>query len=99
MNTTGKKFGGRKKGSTNKTTPEAKAIIQKIITDELAFLPLYLDSLTIQHRVEALIKLLPFAVAKMSHLELDAQLTSYQFTPVTIIANDPIKLQKDEAEN
>jgi len=99
MNTTGKKFGGRKKGSTNKTTPEAKAIIQKIITDELAFLPLYLDSLTIQHRVEALIKLLPYVMPKQSHIELDAQLTSYQFTPVTIIANEPIKIQSNEAEN
>lgn len=98
MNNTGKKFGGRAKGTKNRTPSETKDAIQKLIAEELKYFTLYLDTLKPKERLEIIVKLLPFAVAKMSHLELDTPLTSYNFTLVTIIANEPIKIQKDEAE-
>jgi len=90
---------GRPKGAVNKTTAEAKDILAKIVSGELEYLPLHLDSLKIKDRLELLVKLLPYVMPKQHYIELDAEIASYQFTPVTIIANEPIKLQKDEAEN
>ena len=37
-NTTGKKFGGRQKGTTNKRTYEARALVEKMGFDPLEFL-------------------------------------------------------------
>lgn len=90
---------GRPKGAVNKTTGETKDILAKIVSGELDYLPLYLDSLKVKDRLEILIKLLPYVMQKQSYIELNAEVASYQFTPVTIIANEPIKIQNDEAEN
>jgi hypothetical protein len=90
---------GRPRGVGNKVTKEAKDVLASFVSGELEYLQLYMDSLKVKDRLELLIKLLPYVMPKQSYIELDAQVESYQFTPVTIIANEPIKLQKDETEN
>lgn len=87
---------GRPKGAVNKTAAATKDILADIVKGELEYLELHLDSLKIKDRVEVLIKLLPYITPKMNHIELDAEITQYSFTPVTIIANEPIKILKDE---
>jgi hypothetical protein len=86
---------GRPKGAVNKTAAATKDILADIVKGELEYLELHLDSLKVKDRIEVLIKLLPYVTPKMNHIELDAEVTSYTFTPVTIIANETLKVLPD----
>jgi hypothetical protein len=88
---------GRPKGAVNKTAAITKDILAGIVAGELEYLSLNLDCLKVKDRLEILVKLLPYVVPRK--IELDAEVTTYTFTPVTIIANEPIKIQSDETEN
>ena len=65
-NTTGKKFGGRQKGTPNKLTKELRAVLKDLLHDELIELPIRLDSLQTKDRIEVLIKLLPYTMPKVN---------------------------------
>jgi hypothetical protein len=67
-NTTGQKFGGRTAGAVNKTTAETKAILQKIVSNELDNVESLLEQLKPQERIDAIIKLLPYIVPKQSEV-------------------------------
>ncbi|WP_188050339.1 hypothetical protein [Flavobacterium sp. GP15] len=69
-NTTGLKFGGRTKGSLNKTTAETKELLQKIVSKEIDNLGELLEQLDPLERVNAIAKFLPFIVAKQSEVSL-----------------------------
>ena len=58
-NTTGKKYGGRQKGTPNRLTKELRGILKEIISNELECLEVHLDKIEPKQRVELLIKLMP----------------------------------------
>ena len=93
-NTTGKKFGGRRSGVPNKTTQESKAIVQKVINNELDNLEVLLSKLSAKDRVNALIKLLPFVIPK--HQEISIEAPVHQLQPITLTINEPLKIAANE---
>ena len=64
-NTTGNKYGGRKKGTPNRITKELRSLLKDIMYDEIDALQERLDALTPKERVELLIKLMPYALPKV----------------------------------
>lgn len=65
-NTTGKKFGGRRKGTPNKLTRELRATLKDILFDEIEQLPNLMSQLTPKQRLELMVKLMPFALPKVN---------------------------------
>lgn len=72
-NTTGKKFGGRQKGTPNKvntTTAETKQLLQNIVTKQIEKLETTLNKLEPIDRVNALSKLLPYILPKQQDIAI-----------------------------
>lgn len=69
-NTTGQKFGGRTKGTPNRTTKETKEMLQKIVSKEIDNLGEMLEKLEPLERVNAIAKLLPYIVPKQSEVAI-----------------------------
>ena len=63
-NTTGKKFGGRQKGTPNRLTKELRAVLKDLIHEELETLQERMDHLDPKERLEVLVKLLPYILPK-----------------------------------
>ena len=64
-NTTGKKYGGREKGTPNRLTKELRTILKDILYNELEEIEGLLDSLEPKVRLELVIKLIPFILPKV----------------------------------
>lgn len=72
-NTTGKKFGGRQKGTPNKvntTTAETKQLLQNVVTKQIEKLETTLNKLEPIDRVNALSKLLPYILPKQQDIAI-----------------------------
>lgn len=72
-NTTGKKFGGRQKGTPNKvntTTAETKQMLQNVVTKQIEKLETTLSKLEPVERVNALSKLLPYILPKQQDIAI-----------------------------
>ena len=67
-NTTGKKYGGRQKGTPNKLTKELRSVLKDILYQELEQIQVHLDSLKPKERIELLIKLMPYALPKVTSI-------------------------------
>jgi hypothetical protein len=67
-NTTGKKHGGREKGTPNKLTKDLRNILKDIIYNELELLNEKLDELESKERIELVIKLLPYTLPKLQNI-------------------------------
>ena len=65
-NTTGKKYGGRQKGTPNRITKELRSVLKDILYQELEQLQERLDVLKPRERVELLIKLMPYVLPKVT---------------------------------
>lgn len=63
-NTTGMKFGGRQKGTPNKTTRETREALKLIIDAELETLPDVLKAMKPYQRADILSKLIPYVLPK-----------------------------------
>ena len=63
-NTTGKKYGGRQKGTPNKLTKELRTLLKDIMYDELEALQEHLAALNSKERIGLVIKLMPFILPK-----------------------------------
>ena len=72
---------GRPKGAINKTTAETKELLQMIVSKELDGIAERLEQLDNKDRIDAVIKLLPYIVAKQIALETT---TNQFFTPIQI---------------
>ena len=65
-NTSGNKYGGRKKGTPNRITKELRSLLKDVMYDEIGALQDRLDALNPKERVELLIKLMPYALPKVT---------------------------------
>ena len=65
-NTTGNKYGGRQKGTPNRITKELRSLLKDVMYDEIGALQERLDALNPKERVELLIKLMPYALPKLT---------------------------------
>ena len=68
MNTKGKKFGGRKKGTPNKMTKEFTSTLIDVLFHEIEEIEDRLDLLDPKDRLELLIKLMPYALPKVTSI-------------------------------
>jgi hypothetical protein len=64
-NTTGKKYGGREKGTPNRLTKDMRTVLKNILFTELENIEELMDSLDSKQRIELVIKLLPFVLPKV----------------------------------
>ncbi len=65
-NTTGNKYGGREKGTPNRITKELRSLLKDVLYEEIGALQERLDALNPKERVELLIKLMPYALPKVT---------------------------------
>ena len=67
-NTTGKKYGGRQKGTPNKLTKELRTLLKDIMYSELEELQEHLRTLNSKERIELIIKLMPYILPKTTSI-------------------------------
>ena len=67
-NNTGKKYGGRQKGTPNKLTKEIRTVLKDLIFEELDEIKEHLDSLEPKQRIELVIKLIPYVLPKVESI-------------------------------
>ena len=67
-NTTGKKYGGRQKGTPNRLTKELRTILKNVLYNELDNIEELLESLEPKERLELVIKLIPFVLPKVDKI-------------------------------
>ena len=65
-NTTGNKYGGRQKGTPNRITKELRTLLKDILYQELEQIQKRLELLEPKERIELLIKLIPYALPKVT---------------------------------
>lgn len=68
-NNTGKKFGGRKKGTPNKETKELRERISALLESEWETILRDLKTLTPKERIDTYTKLLEYSLPKLSRAE------------------------------
>jgi hypothetical protein len=71
-NTTGKKFGGREKGTPNKTTEEIRERFQLLISDNLEKLQEDLTTLDPDKRLKYIIELSKFVIPTLKATDIKA---------------------------
>ena len=67
-NTTGKKFGGREKGTPNRLTKELRSALKDIVYQELEKIEEHLDELEPKERLELVLKLMPYTLPKVKNI-------------------------------
>jgi len=67
-NTTGKKYGGREKGTPNRLTKELRSVLKDIVYQELEKIEEHLDELEPKERLELVLKLMPYTLPKVNNI-------------------------------
>ena len=67
-NTTGKKFGGREKGTPNRLTKELRSVLKDIVYQELEKIEERLSELEPKERLELVLKLMPYTLPKVNSI-------------------------------
>ena len=67
-NTTGKKYGGREKGTPNRTTKELRSVLKDILYQELEEIEKHLNELEPKERIELVLKLMPYTLSKVNSI-------------------------------
>ena len=89
MNNTGKKFGGRKKNTPNKTTKELRDKITTIVNGQIDKVEQDLNNLSSKDRLTVLLQLMKFVTPQLKAIELEATAeTNNPFKPIIINLND-----------
>lgn len=86
-NTTGKKFGGRQKGSPNRTTKEIRNLFQQLLETNFTKLQSDLDKLKPEQRVKAILELAKFVVPTLKAIDLSTDAPP-QINPINIILTE-----------
>ncbi len=69
-NTTGKKYGGRTKGTPNKDTKQLRLRIESLLKDNWNDVLNDLDSLKPKDRIDAYLRLLEYSLPKLNRTEI-----------------------------
>ena len=96
-NTTGKKYGGRKRGTRNKITKDIKTMLRGFIESEMEFIQQHIDELTVNQRAQILAKLLPYIIPKQMHIDQTNLPNDGKLLHVTFTSTG-VKLPTSEAE-
>ena len=67
-NTTGKKYGGREKGTPNRLTKELRSVLKDIVYQELEEIEKHLNELEPKERIELVLKLMPYNIPKVNSI-------------------------------
>ena len=67
-NTTGKKYGGRQKGTPNRLTKELRVLLKDIMYQELEEVQERFSLLEPKQRIELIIKLMPYVLPKVNSI-------------------------------
>ena len=67
-NTTGKKYGGRQKGTSNRMTKELRVLLKDIMYQELEEIQERFSLLEPKQRIELIIKLMPYILPKVNSI-------------------------------
>ena len=67
-NTTGKKYGGRQKGTPNRMTKELRVLLKDIVYQELEEVQERFSLLEPKQRIELIIKLMPYILTKVNNI-------------------------------
>ena len=67
-NTTGKKYGGRQKGTPNRLTKELRVLLKDIMYQELEEVQERFSLLEPKQRIELIIKLMPYIMPKVNSI-------------------------------
>jgi hypothetical protein len=70
-NTTGKKFGGRKKGTPNKLTGDMKETLRCVLTDNLERLETMRDEMSIKELIDYTRSILPYVLPRQNDISFD----------------------------
>ena len=89
-NTTGKKYGGRVKGTANKVTNKIRGHFEKLLSNNLSKLQSDLDALEPKDRIKALLELAKFVIPTLKATEIDFNDATLEFT-----ASDAMRIIKD----
>ena len=82
-NNTGNKYGGREKGTPNKSTKEIRKILNDIVHKELEKVEENLNTLEPKQRIELLIKLMPYVLPKAESIsESDSESKPIQWVEI-----------------
>jgi len=73
-NTTGKKFGGREKGTKNKVESKTKQFLKDLIDDNQAKIQKELEKLEGKDYLQALDRLMEYTEPKLSRTEVKAEI-------------------------
>lgn len=84
MNNTGKKFGGRGKGTLNKSTAETKTLLHNIVGNQLDEVENLLMKLEPKEKLDAIIKLLPYVLPRQSEIAIESKEEEERFKPITV---------------
>lgn len=69
-NTTGRKFGGRKKGTPNKSMAKIRERVMTLLNNNWAQILVDLGTMSPKDRVDCYLKLLDYALPKLSRIEM-----------------------------
>jgi hypothetical protein len=86
-NLTGQKFGGRTKGTPNKTTNEIREYYQLLIDENLEQIKEDLSTLEPKERLKIILELSKFVVPTLKATELN-NVTNDKFTPIIFEFNE-----------
>ena len=90
MNNTGKKFGGRSKGTLNKSTAETKTLLHNIVGNQLDEVENLLSTLEPKEKLDAIIKLLRYVLPLQSEIAIESKEEEEErFTPITVTLINP----------
>ena len=67
-NTTGKKFGGREKGTPNRLTKELRPVLKDLVSQELEKIEERLNELRPKERLDLVLKLMPYTLPKVNNI-------------------------------
>lgn len=68
---TGKKTGGRIKGTPNRLTKDIRQVLKDVISEQLENMPDVLATLEPKERIECIIKLMPYVLPKVDSINMN----------------------------
>lgn len=91
-NTTGQKFGGRKKGTPNKDTAQLRERIENLLEDNWDEILEDMKQLSPKDRIDTYTKLLEYALPKLSRMEasIENDMLNEGFPDLTSLTTDEL---------